>query len=239
MVVLIVGINLAGYAGFRLFGQRRGTVLAGLLGGLISSTATTASYARAPEQDVLRTKAAGVVILLATAVVFFRVLIEIWAVSRELLLTAAAPILILLLLAAALGFAALRGTGSQEPSPVEKTNPSKLGPALFFALMYGGILLAVAAAEDQLGGAGLYAVSALSGLTDMDAITLSTAELVDTGRVDAATGWRAIVIAGISNLIFKAGIVITAGNRRLGRRVGASFGILAAASIVLILAWPA
>ena len=239
MVVLIVGINLAGYGGFRLFGQRRGTVLAGVLGGLISSTATTASYARAPEDDALRTRAAGVVVLLATAIVFLRVLIEIGAVSRELLATAAAPILILLLLAAGLGFAALRGTGSQEPSPVEKSNPSRLGPALFFALMYGVILLAVAAAEDLLGGAGLYGVAALSGLTDMDAITLSTAELVDSGRVDAATAWRAILIAGISNLIFKAGIVTMAGNRHLSRRVGLSFGILAAASVVLILAWPA
>ena len=239
MVVLIVGINLAGYAGFRLLGQKRGTLVAGVLGGLISSTATTASYARTPASDEPRTRAAAAVVLLATAVVFVRVLIEIGAVSGSLLATAAGPIAILLILAVLLGLWSLRGTGTQEGSPVEKSNPSKLGPALFFAFMYGGVLLAVAAAEDRLGGVGLYGVAALSGLTDMDAITLSTAELVDGGRVAAATGWRAIVIAGVSNLIFKAGIVFSAGNRSLSRRVGGAFAILAAVSIALIAIWPA
>ena len=239
MVVLIVGINLAGYAGYRLFGQKRGTLLAGILGGLISSTATTASYARTPVADPVRTRAAAAVILLATAVVFVRVLIEIGAVSRTLLATAVAPLGILLVLAVLLGLWSLRGTGDPEGSTVEKSNPSKLGPALFFALMYGGILLAVAAAEDRLGGAGLYGVAALSGLTDMDAITLSTSELVDTGRVGTSTGWRAIVIAGISNLIFKGGIVVSAGNRNLSRRVAGGFAVLAAASLLLIALWPA
>lgn len=238
MVVLIVGINLVGYGGHRLLGHRRGTLLAGLLGGLISSTATTASYARAPEPDALKTRAALAVILLATAVVFLRVLIEVAAVSRPFLGTAAPPLTVLLIAAAALGAWALRGTGSQESSTVEKANPSKLGPALFFAFMYGVILLAVAAAEDRLGGAGLYGVAALSGLTDMDAITLSTSELVSTGRVEASTGWRAILIASISNLIFKAGIVAVGGNGQLTRRVAASFGALVALSLGLILLWP-
>ncbi|NNM31526.1 MAG: MgtC/SapB family protein [Gemmatimonadetes bacterium] len=238
MVVLIVGINLAGYAGFRLLGQKRGTLLAGILGGLISSTATTASYARTPSADPVRTRAAAAVVLLATAVVFVRVLIEIGAVSGTLLATAIAPIGLLLVLAVGLGLISLKGTGDQEGSAVEKSNPSKLAPALFFALMYGGVLLAVAAAEDWLGGAGLYGVAALSGLTDMDAITLSTSELVDAGRVAPGTAWRAIVIAGISNLIFKGGIVVSAGNRSLSRRVGASFAVLAVASVLLIVFWP-
>lgn len=239
MVVLIVGINLAGYAGFRVLGQKRGTVLAGILGGLVSSTATTASYAQTPAEDPVRTRAAAAVVILATAVVFVRVLIEIGAVSLTLLATAAAPIGILLVLAVLLGLISVKGTGNQEGSAVEKSNPSKLGPALFFALMYGGVLLAVAAAEDFLGGAGLYGVAALSGLTDMDAITLSTSELVASGRVEPGTGWRAIVLAGISNLVFKGGIVVSAGNRSLSRRVAGSFAVLAAVSLLLILFWPA
>ncbi|MGI9628291.1 MAG: MgtC/SapB family protein [Longimicrobiales bacterium] len=238
MVVLIVGINLVGYGGHRLLGHRRGTVLAGVLGGLISSTATTASYARAPEPDSMKTRAATAVILLATAVVFLRVMIEVAAVSPPFLRHAVGPIAILLLAAAALGAWALRGTGSQESATVDKSNPSKLGPALFFALMYGVVLLAVAAAEDRLGGAGLYGVAALSGLTDMDAITLSTSELVSTGRVEAATGWRAILIASISNLAFKTGIVAVGGNGQLTRRVAASFGVLVAISLALIVLWP-
>ena len=239
MVVLIVGINLAGYAGSRLLGHQRGTILAGVLGGLVSSTATTASYARTPEEDSVRTRAAAPVVLLATSVVYLRVIIEIGAVSPALLTTAAAPIGILLVLAVALGIISLRGAANQGGSVVEKSNPSKLGPALFFALMYGVVLLAVAAADDWLGGAGLYGVAALSGLTDMDAITLSTSELVDGGRVEATAGWRAIVIAGISNLIFKGGIVVAAGNKALARRVGASFGVLALVSLLLIVLWPA
>lgn len=239
MVVLIVGINLVGYAGFRVFGQRKGTVLAGALGGLISSTATTASYARAPASDEARTRTAVVVILMASAVVFGRMLVEVFAVSPAFFRTAAPPLVTMGIIAVGLGLVALRNTEAAGGSEnLQRQNPSELKPAFLFAALYAVVLLAVAAAEDYLGGAGLYGVAAISGLTDVDAITLSTSELVASARVDPATGWRTIVIAAISNLVFKGGIVAAAGNKRLFRAIAGRFVIVGLVGVALIFFWP-
>jgi uncharacterized membrane protein (DUF4010 family) len=89
MVVLIVGMNLAGYAAFRLMGQRAGTALAGVLGGTISSTATTMSYARLAKASPSHTKAAVVIVWIASGIVFVRILIEIGAVAPAFLAAAA------------------------------------------------------------------------------------------------------------------------------------------------------
>ena len=239
MVVLIVGINMIGYGAFRVLGRKRGTAVAGLVGGLISSTATTASYARAPSFSPSATRTAVVVILLASAVVFGRILLEIVAVAPVFARTAAGPIILVGLVATVIGLIALRGgeVDSAEPS-VEGQNPSEMTAALVFAALYAVILLAVAAAEDYLGGAGLYAVAAISGLTDVDAITLSTSELVSQGRVDAATGWRVIMVAAISNLLFKAGIVLAAGNQRLFRAIGGRFALVSAVGFLIMFLMP-
>jgi uncharacterized membrane protein (DUF4010 family) len=70
--------------------------------------------------------------------------------------------------------------------------------AFIFAAIYALVLLAVAAAKEHFGSAGFYAVAIVSGLTDMDAITLSSARLVESGRTDPSTGWHAILIAAMS-----------------------------------------
>ena len=97
-----------------------------------------------------------------------------------------------------------------------QANPTQLKSAVFFGGMYALVLLALAATEKYVGGEGLYVVAGLSGLTDMDAITLSTARLARDGDpVLLANGWRVIVVAGLANLVFKTGIVGIMGNRRL------------------------
>ncbi len=65
----------------------------------------------------------------------------------------------------------------------------------------------------------------LSGLTDMDAITLSTSQLVNAGRLDPSVAWRVIVLASLSNIAFKLGIVATVAGRPLLRRLAALMAI--------------
>jgi len=96
----------------------------------------------------------------------------------------------------------------------------------------------LAAAKEYLGAQGLYLVAGLSGLTDMDAITLSTSRMVARDQVTAATGWRLIVTAAMSNLVFKAGIVAVLGPRRLLGIVAACFGLSLAGALALLLLWP-
>lgn len=238
MVVLIVGLSLAGYVAFKLFGANAGSALSGVLGGLISSTATTVSYARRTKESPESSRLATLIITIASTVVFGRVLVEMAAVAPRNLLEIGPPI------GAMFGVAILVSLGAwllgrdRKAEPPEPENPADLKAALVFGALYAGVLLAVAFARDRFGTAGLYAVAALSGLTDMDAITLSTSRLVAGGQVEASTGWRAILLAGLSNLVFKAGIVAVLGARRLFGRIALLFGAMLAGGGAIFWFWP-
>jgi uncharacterized membrane protein (DUF4010 family) len=235
MVVLIVGINLAGYGAFRILGAEVGTALAGVLGGAISSTATTISYARSTKTDESATGAATVIVWIASGVVFFRVLLEIGAVAPGFLASAAGPLLTMLLVFAVLAAIVWRSSMAPGESPLEPGNPSELKPAVLFGALYAAVIFVIAAAQDLLGDVGLYAAAVVSGLTDVDAITLSTSQLVDDGRLDATTGWRLILLAILSNLGFKLVMAASLGSRAFGRRL-ASLGAVAIAVGAAILA---
>lgn len=237
MVVLIVGLNLAGYGAFRLFGTGGGTALAGLLGGVISSTATTMSYARLTKARAGTTRAAVVVVWIASGVVFIRILLEISAVAPAFLPLAAAPIAIMLLFFLVAAGTIWRSATAHGESPLEPSNPSELKPAILFGLLYAGVLFVVAAAQNLLGNPGLFAAAAVSGLTDIDAITLSTSRLVSTEVVDAQTGWRLILLAALSNMVFKFGLVAGLGTREMSRRLGVLFALALALGGALIVAW--
>jgi uncharacterized membrane protein (DUF4010 family) len=239
MVVLIVGISMAGYVAFKLFGAKLGTLAAGILGGLISSTATTVSYSRRTALIPRRSAAAAVVIALASTVVFGRVLFEIAVVAPDILSETAGPIAtmmgVMIAVSAALYFA---GGGHHELEIEDEQPPSELGSAIGFGLLYAAVLLGVAFAQEHWGDQGLYVVAAISGLTDMDAITLSTSELMRTDQLDAATGWRLILVGSLANLLFKGGIVTVLGHRDLRRRILVAFAAAIAAGVGILFLWP-
>jgi uncharacterized membrane protein (DUF4010 family) len=111
-------------------------------------------------------------------------------------------------------------------------------PAILFGLLYVIILMAVAATKDHFGSSGLYVVAVISGLSDMDAITLSTAELMNKDSLDLTTGWRVILIAALANLVFKAGIVAVAGGKAILLRIAPVFGLTLAAGLAILFFWP-
>ena len=237
MVVLIVGISLGGYIIYKFFGEKAGTLVGGILGGLISSTATTVSYARrtskAPEASAL----AALVIMVASTIVFARVLILIGASAPEFLRVAAGPIGTVAAGLAVLCIAVWWLSGREATQMPEQGNPSELKAALIFAGLYALVLLAVAWAKETFGTRGVYVVAILSGLTDMDAITLSLSEMVHRKQIDATSGWRLILVAAMSNLVFKAGTVAMLGSRRLFGRIAILFGIAFGLSLAVILLW--
>lgn len=244
MVVLIVGISLGGYLAYKFFGENAGIVLGGLLGGAVSSTATTVSFARRTAQTANHARLAAVVIVIASTVVYMRVLIEIAAVAPQHFLGLAPPIVAVLLICVATAFVAWLFFGHQGEEEMSKPkNPTELNSALMFAVVYAVVMFALAIVKRNqwLAGGGLYVVAALSGLTDMDAITLSTARMVrgDDGGLATHEGWRLILLAGVSNLIFKTGIVAALGSRRLLVWVAPLFAVPIVASILFIVAWPA
>jgi uncharacterized membrane protein (DUF4010 family) len=238
MVVLIVGLNLLGYGAFRMFGARAGTALAGLLGGVVSSTATTMGYARQTKLSDATSPTAVVIVWIASGVVFLRILLEVSAVAPSFLPVAAGPMAVMLLFFVAAAGVMWRSTSSAGESPLEPGNPSELKPALLFGLLYAAVILVVAAAQDLLGTAGLFAAAAVSGLTDIDAITLSTSRLVATDVVDGSTGWRLIMVAAMSNLLFKLVLVVSLGSRTMATRLGVLFWLAIALGGALTLLWP-
>ncbi|MCI0540416.1 MAG: MgtC/SapB family protein [Verrucomicrobiales bacterium] len=237
MVVLIVGISLGGYIIYKFIGPKAGVWAGGVLGGLISSTATTVSYARRSRQNPDSSALAAFVVLVASAIVFVRVLVLITVTAPRFLPSAIGPISVMFLAMATIAlWNGLRDRAESAPMP-EQGNPSELKAALFFALIYGVVLVATAAGREFFGQGGVYAVAVLSGLTDMDAITLSMTQMVGAEQVSPGTGWRCILVASMSNLAFKAATVAILGSRRLFQRTAVSFGAVFVAGVLLLVFW--
>jgi uncharacterized membrane protein (DUF4010 family) len=241
MVVLIEGITLGAYVVYKLVGARAGSVLSGLLGGMISSTATTVSHARETRHRPRIASTAAVVVAFASVVVFARVGIEIAVVEPSMLASAVPPLAtvtaVLALAAGAAWWSARREMAAltQQDDP---RVPSELGAAMAFGLLYALILLAVAFAKHHLGEDALYGVAAVSGLTDLDAITLSTAQLVRTGQVGTDLGWRLIMVGALANMVFKGAVAVALGHRRLWGRLALVFASGLATGVLVLLFWP-
>ena len=237
LVVLIVSISLGGYLAYKLAGARIGTLLGALLGGLISSTATTVSFAR-------RTKAGQGVGLAAMAIMFASSISALRVIGIVVLIAPAQarffwpPLaliaMVMLLIAVVLWFTAK----DEHQGATEHKNPAQLGTALTFAALYGIVLIGVEWARTQLGSGAIYGVAAVSGATDMDAISLSTARLVDHGSLAAEIGWRAILIALMANAVFKGGIAVVLGSRKLGWLVGSLFAVVISVGGIILWLWP-
>ena len=239
MVVLIVGISMGAYLAARLLGPRGGTLASGVLGGLISSTATTVTYARRSAGAPERSAGAALVVMLASTVVFARVLLEVAVVAPQILPDAGLPIATMMLVMLGIsGVMYYRSRGEVADEPPEHEPPSDLRAAVGFGLLYAGVLLAVAVAREHFGAGAVYGVAALSGLTDVDAITLSTAQLVQSGRLDVETGWRVILVGALTNLMFKGFVVASLGAPQLLKRIALSFGMAVFFGVLLLLFWP-
>jgi uncharacterized membrane protein (DUF4010 family) len=220
MVVLISGLSLAGYAALRIAGQRHGTLLTGLFGGIASSTATTLAFSRHGRDSPQLVGMAAVVILLANWVVLIRLSVLI-AVLAPGLLRSLLPLLGGGALAGLLViYLAWRRLDSQANAPkLEMKNPTEIRAALSFGLIYAGVLFAAAWLSDLVGSQGVYAVALVSGLTDVDAITLSSLRLFNLGSLHGEQTVNAILLAILANIAFKSGLASIIGGAALARLV--------------------
>ncbi|WP_053978520.1 MgtC/SapB family protein [Mangrovimonas xylaniphaga] len=240
MITLIVGISVVGYFIYKFAGKRVGVIANGILGGLISSTATTVSYARKTKSTSDINKMAAFVIATASMVSLVRVLIEITVVVPQklnyILLPILAEIIVLALLCASLFYLVNKDeTDDEMPEP---ENPAQFKSALLFGLLYALILLAVAFTEEKFGNEALYLVSIVSGLTDVDAITLSISQLMKIDNISVHLGWKLILLAALSNLVFKGIMAMMLGTKQLAKWVGVVFGVALVVGLFIIWLWP-
>ena len=239
MVTLIVGIGLAGYVSYRVFGERAGTVLGGILGGLISSTATTVAYARRVRQTPAAVGLAAATILIASTVAVVRVIVEITAVAPQIVLEVAPPLGALCLVLALVSAATLHRANRNAEQMPEQTNPAELRGALLFGALYALVIFAIAAAQDWFGSGALYVVAVLAGLVDVDAITLSTSRLAAADRLDTTAAWRIILIASLANLFFKTVFAALLGGKTLLLRLAVPIAVALAGGGAILVFWPA
>jgi uncharacterized membrane protein (DUF4010 family) len=237
LVILISSLSLVGYVLTRWLGPARGTALTGLTGGLVSSTAVTLSFAREARDNPQNVAALACGILLAWAVMFLRVIVLVAVVNRKLLPEILIPFLLMGLTsggyAAFLYFGDSSVDGTAPNGEVEIENPFSLTAAAKFAALFAVVLLAVKIVQEHFPPSGLYAVAALAGLTDVDAITLSMSEFAQSG--DARVAVIAIVIASLSNTIVKCGMGFLLGGEGLGKKLLAATAATLAAGLAAAL----
>src|SRR3989338_5159849 len=228
MVVLISGISLAGYAALHVVGTRYGAPLLGFFGGIVSSTATTMIYAKHGKSNPVMSNLAASVIVIASMVVLLRLLMVSAAVAYGALPS------LLPVLAGGLLFGSMvalynwrkMGKATELYIP-ETSNPAELHTAVGFGLLYVIVLLGSAWMADIAGSQGLYAVALASGLTDVDAITLSSLRLFNLGQLNEQQTVTAIALAVLANLAFKFGMVVFIGGWALATQVAIGFGAIA------------
>lgn len=237
LVVVLSAVSLGGYLLVRIYGRRRGWALAGLLGGLVSSTAVTLSFSGKARAVPGLTRALAVGVLLASSILYLRGLVVIGILDPALAYHLA-PRLIGLL-AIGLAFAALhfRAQGTTETADeVSLGNPVELGRAAGLALMFAVVMLASRFAQARLGALGLLSVGMLGGLVDVDSVAVAAARLHQQGLADLGSASGAFLLATLSNLLFKGGAVLVVGGPRLARIVLPAFGVIAVAT-GLALGW--
>jgi uncharacterized membrane protein (DUF4010 family) len=233
--VLIASISFVGYFAARIAGARRGIVYTALFGGLASSTALTLHFSRASRDDRAMAPLLAAGILIACGTMMPRLLLVSSLFKFDLFMPLLLPTLVMSLLTYVPAFmywskVSRRRTAGAD-SPLK--NPLELRMALSFGVLLVLVLLLGRTLKNTLGDASVLALAAASGMADVDAITLSLAQMSqdDLAVQTAAAG---IVIAAVVNNIVKASIAIFIGGRKVGLLVGLPLIISSAAGLLLV-----
>ncbi|HHL45696.1 MAG TPA: MgtC/SapB family protein [Gammaproteobacteria bacterium] len=222
LVVLIAGLSFAAYFAMKIGGAGKGILLVSLLGGMVSSTAVTLSFSRMGKDGILyRLLSAGVIA--ASATMFPRILLEVAVVNPALLPDLLLPLGLMTLVAYA-GAYWIWSTQTRPTEVVEPPlrNPFELLPALQFGLLLALVMLLSKAFYTWLGEGGIYLLTVLSSLGDVDAIVLSLARMAQ-GELTNELAVRAIVLAAVVNTLVKGVLVFAVGGKRMGWRVALVF----------------
>ena len=227
LTILIAALSFAGYVAIRFAGPKLGVLLSGLAGGLVSSTAVTLNMARLARQHRAREKLFAAAIMLASAVMMLRVLVVVGVVNIELVRILAVPLVLAALAQAAV--AGVLGNWARDDAPVEEPltlkNPFDLGVVLEFGALLALIMALAKGLAAWAGSEGAFALAAVSGLVDVDAISLSMARLAPVS-LNADSAAFAILIAVTANSLSKVALATTAGGVRLAQHL--AWGLAAA-----------
>lgn len=226
MVVFVSGIGFSGYVLMKILGPSRGTNLMGILGGLASSTATTISFSSASREYPQMAEHYARGVILASTVMFPRVLFLILVIHPPLAYKVVIPFALMLLTGLVFIFVSQKSKSSETTTihPEYKiTNPLKLSTAIKFGLLFAFVLIVVEYSQKLLGTSGVYLASFLTGLTDVDAITLSVTRLAESAQLSSDVAGMAVIIAALMNTVSKGAISYFSGSPELRKPVIRAF----------------
>jgi len=222
----------------KTIGSGAGIGLTGLIGGLVSSTVTTLSFARRSKEHIGAIPVFAAAVILASSIMFPRLIIEIGVFNPGLMKSIAVPLSamgVTGLLLATYSFWRFRKTETGGTPSVTFDNPFSLKSAVSFALIFTLILAATQLATTYLGSAWLPLVAIVSGLTDADAIAFSISNLQRSGLVSLDWASFNLVLGALSNTFMKLALVFMLGSRALFRQLLWSFLIIGTVGIISML----
>ncbi|MEK6950689.1 MAG: MgtC/SapB family protein [Nanoarchaeota archaeon] len=236
MVVFISGISFVGYVLLKWIGEK-GIVVTGMLGGLVSSTAVTTSFAERSTKEPRLYQALVLGVILANGIMFIRVLVEVSVINPALLMRLLLPLLSLALVTAVVSFILWKRAKKVQGKihKIHLGSPFTVKPALKFAVVFALILALVKVAHLFLASKGVYAVSFLSGLTDVDAIVVSLSQLAKNNGIAGEIAQEGIVIAVLTNVAVKGAIAWWLGERKFGRIILGIIGLLIVVGLALVM----
>ncbi len=222
MAVIIAAISFVGYVAVKTLGQKHGVFLTGAAGGFISSTAVSISLSQMfqKQYELLENYAGGIAI--ACTFMYLRVLFESFIIHPQLGMHLAPAYLGASLGGMIFSYILYKHSKNMDISLKNSAimkNPLQLSEAIKFGLLFGIIYGAIAFVQTRYGDIGVYVVSLFSGITDVDAITLSLSEMAKDGKLEEGASMIGIVIASATNSVVKLGIVYWLGGARLGWRL--------------------
>ncbi len=234
IVVLVSLVSFAGYTLIKVVGTSSGIGLTGLIGGLASSTVTTLSFAKRSLEMPQWNKNFAVAVILASSVMFPRLLLQIGIVNQALMKNMALPILVMGatgLVMAAFFYVRSKGEATQT-AEMSFSNPFSLKSAITFGAVFATILMATRLAISYLGESWLPLIAVVSGLTDADAIAFSLSYAQQSGIISLDWASFNLVLGALSNTFMKLFLVFTLGHRGLFKNMAVAFLIIGASGIV-------
>jgi uncharacterized membrane protein (DUF4010 family) len=233
LVLFFSGLSFLGYVARRILGSGQGYLVAGLLGGLVSSTNVTLTFARASRTEPNADRALAFGALAANAMLYPRVLVATAVLNLPLLPLVARYLALPGLAALVAAIAGARRSRGEDAAESTIANPLQLTAALHMAAVFQAVLMIVSAARHVWGEAGVFSSAAVLGLTDVDALTVSMARGVAyTASLETAA--VAIAIGVLSNTILKLGLAVFFGSARFRWIAGGTLAIVALVAVLAL-----
>ncbi|WP_456450795.1 MgtC/SapB family protein [Hydrogenimonas sp.] len=228
MAVIIAAISFVGYVAVKLLGTRHGIFLTGAAGGLVSSTGVTVSLSKMYRSDSgpFFSYAGGIAV--ACTIMYFRVWLEAFVVDPALSVRLAVPYMLATVTGLLFVWHLYRHAGRSHiafDNPALARNPLQLSEAIKFGLLFGVVYGAIAFVQGRYGDIGVYVVSFFSGITDVDAITLSLSQMAGEGKVAPFAAIVGIVVASVTNSLVKLGLVFWLAGPKLGWKLTQFFAL--------------